>query len=157
MKETFPLIPASSGPIWFFLGVSVVLVGMIILFGFFAFASRHVQCEVSTDGLRIVGDPYGRRLPLETLVLDGARVLDLSLDTGYRMKWRTNGAALPGYSSGWFKLHNGEKALVFLTDKRRVLYLPTQQGYAAMLSVADPEGLLSALQRASQQAAGSAP
>ena len=152
MKETFPLIPGSSGPIFFFLGLSVFFVSLVVLFGYLAYSSRHVRCQVSVDGLRVVGNFYGRRLPLEMLAPDGAKVLDLNRDTAYQMKWRTNGVGLPGYSAGWFTLRNGEKALVFLTDKRRVLYLPTRQGYAVLLSVMDPEGLLDALRRALNQA-----
>lgn len=148
MKETFPLIPASSGPTWIFLGLSVLLVGLLVLFGWFAYASRHTWCEVSPEGLRIAGDIYGRRIPLGDLRPEAAKVTDLKKDPACGFKWRTNGVGLPGYSAGWFRLQNGEKALAFVTDQRRVLYLPTRQGYSLLLSVENPEGLLAALRAA---------
>lgn len=148
MKETFPLVPASNAPLYFFLGLSLFLVALAALFGYIAVSSGKVRCEVGPDGLRIRGDLYGRRLPLDIFYLDGARLLDLTMDKPYQLVWRTNGTALPGYQSGWFKLRDGEKALVFLTAKRPVLYLPTSKGYAVMVSPQDPEGLLSALRRA---------
>ena len=41
----------------------------------------------------------------------------------------------------------GEKALVYLTDWSRVVYVPTDGGYALLLSPTDPDGLLAALER----------
>jgi hypothetical protein len=55
---------------------------------------------------------------------------------------------LPGYSAGWFRLRNGEKALAFVTDRQRVLYFPTWKGYSILLSVAEPDAMLAALRRA---------
>jgi hypothetical protein len=148
MKESFPIVPAGSGPAWLLLGLGVILLGLLALFGYMAYSSRHVQCEISERELRIAGDIYGRRIPIEALSLEGARAIDMSRDEAYRFKWRTNGTGLPGYSAGWFRLRNGEKALAFVTDRRRVLYLPTRKGYSLLLSVADPEAMLAALRRA---------
>ena len=44
-----------------------------------------------------------------------------------------------------FHLRNGEKSLLYLTDRTRVLYLPTDQGHSVMLSAQEPERLLAAL------------
>ncbi len=38
-------------------------------------------------------------------------------------------------------------ALVYLTDRARVVYLPTRDGYCVMLSTPQPEALLAALKR----------
>lgn len=151
MKETFPIIPASSGPIWLFVGLTALMLALVTLFGYFAYSSRNVRFEVSPEGLRIAGGLYGRQIPLPSLVIDGAKPVDLRREDAYRLKWRTNGAGLPGYSAGWFRLQNGEKALVFVTDNRRVLYLPTLEGYSVLMSVADPEAVLRALRQASSQ------
>jgi hypothetical protein len=124
------------------------MLGLVGLFGYLAYASRHVSFEVTSAGLRIAGDIYGRAIPIESLDLSLARVTDLNQDSEHRLKWRTNGAGLPGYASGWFKLQNGEKALVFVTDRRRVLYVPTAEGYSVLMSAADPDGLLQTLHKA---------
>jgi hypothetical protein len=55
------------------------------------------------------------------------------------------GTGLPGYQAGWFRLRNGEKALLDLTDRRRAVYIPTGAGYSLLLSPADPDGFLSRL------------
>jgi hypothetical protein len=138
MKFAFPIVPASSGPIWLAAGVGIILVALLLLFGYLAYSSRHVEFVLSKEGLRIKRDLYGRLIPLSSIVFEEIRALDLKRDREFRMKWRTNGAGLPGYQAGWFKLRNGEKALAFVTDKSRVVYIPTRDGYSVLLSVADP-------------------
>jgi hypothetical protein len=80
--------------------------------------------------------------------LTRARAANLDEAPELRPRRRTFGTGLPGYASGWFRLRNGERALVYLTDRRRVAYLPTAEGYALPLSVAEPERLIDALARA---------
>jgi hypothetical protein len=57
------------------------------------------------------------------------------------------GTGLPGYAAGWFRLTNGERALLYVTTRERVLYVPTQAGYALLLSPSDPDGMLADLRR----------
>jgi hypothetical protein len=146
MKYVFPIIPASNGPVWFFVGIVVFMACLVTLFGYLAFSSRHVQLEVSEDKLRISGDIYGRTIPAS--LVNGAEVkaLNLTHDTAYGLSRRTNGSGLPGYKSGWFKLANGEKALAFITDPTQVIYIPTREGYSVLMSVADPEKVKELLQ-----------
>jgi hypothetical protein len=144
----FPIIPATSGPILLVAIVAAVLLGILFVLGTFAYASRCAQFEVSPAGLTIRGDlVYGRHLPAVSLLPGEARVVDLNVNQDLRLKWRTNGAGLPGYSSGWFRLGNGEKALVFMTDRSRVVHLPTREGFSLLLSVAEPERFLAALRQ----------
>ena len=56
-----------------------------------------------------------------------------------------DGTGLPGYQAGWFRLRNGEKALVYLTDRGRAVYVPTTAGYSVLLSPAEPDAFLAAL------------
>jgi hypothetical protein len=149
MKQVFPIVPANSGPLWMIAGlVAMILVGVTILFIYLAHSSRSARFEVSNEGLNIKGDLYGRLIPASELSLEEARVLDLNEDVEHRPKWRTNGTGLPGYQAGWFRLRNGEKSLLFVTDRSRVVYLPTRQGYSVMLSVAQPEALIESLRTA---------
>lgn len=39
-------------------------------------------------------------------------------------------------------MKNGEKALLFLTDRTKVVYLPTNKDYALILSAKRPEEML---------------
>lgn len=145
MKQVFPIIPASGAPLAVIIPVFGLLLTMLVLFAYFAYSTRHVRVEVSADGLKIAGDLYGRTIPARELIADQARALDLTRDSGYALARRTNGTGLPGYRAGWFKLANGEKALVFVTDTRRVAYIPTRAGYSVLLSVSDPNQLLQAV------------
>jgi hypothetical protein len=52
---------------------------------------------------------------------------------------------MPGYQSGEFLLENGRRAIVFLSDLRRVLCILMNDGKFLLLSCADPEGLLELL------------
>jgi hypothetical protein len=143
----FPMIPAASKSLWFFAIVSLVLVGALMLMIWLAWSMRHAQFTVSEDGLRLQGDLYGRLIPLNSLKLDEAVVTNLKTDKDHQPKWRTMGTGLPGYSAGWFKLRNGEKALLFVTDNTRVARIPTTEGYSVMLSVSEPAVLIDALKQ----------
>jgi hypothetical protein len=57
------------------------------------------------------------------------------------------GTALPNYQSGWFRLANGEKALLYLSQRDRALYIPTTAGYSILLSPTDPDRMLADLKR----------
>jgi PH (Pleckstrin Homology) domain-containing protein len=60
-------------------------------------------------------------IPASELMLDGARPIDLTAELEYKPKWRTNGTGLPNYKAGWFRLQNGQKALLFVGDPRQVV------------------------------------
>jgi hypothetical protein len=145
MKQVFPIVPAASGVFAVLIPVVILMLAMIVLFAYFAYSSRHVRLEVGEEGLKIVGDVYGRTIPARELIADQARALDLTLDRDHALALRTNGVGLPGYRSGWFRLRNGEKALVFVTDARRVVYIPTRAGYSVLASVVEPDRFVEAL------------
>ena len=147
MAEVFPIIPASAKSLWLLGGVCLLLMLILGALAYTAYSSRNARVEVSPEGLHIVGDFWGRAISLQSIDLDGARVLDLANSPDFRPRRRTFGTGLPGYASGWFRLRNGEKALVYLTDTTRVAYLPTSEGYSVLLSLAQPDRLLEALAR----------
>lgn len=143
--QIFTIVPASNGPFWMLAGLTVFLVLLVSMFAWLAYSSRHIRFELSHKGLSVAGGMYGRTIPIPSLVVEGAKVLDLRRDREYQLRWRTNGAGLPGYSAGWFKLRNGEKALCFITDRKRVVYVPTKDGYSVMMSVDRPDEFVAAL------------
>ncbi len=146
----FPMIPAASKSLWFFAIISLVLVGALLMMGWVAWSMRHATFTVSNEGLRLEGDLYGRLIPLKSLKLDEAVVTNLNNDRDHQPKWRTMGTGLPGYAAGWFKLRNGTKALLYVTDRTHVARIPTTEGYTVMLSVADPAALIEELSRQQQ-------
>ena len=147
MTEVFPIVPAPLKVLWFFGGVSVLLVAVLLIVGVAAMSGRFSRFEVSSEGLRLRGDLYGRLIPLEALRVDESHILRLEKTSQFWPRRKTMGTNLPGYLSGWFRLRSGEKALLYVTDRRQVVYLPTTEGYSVMLSVAEPQRLLDALGR----------
>lgn len=145
MPTTFSIVPAGMRPIWLLLPFVVLLVlGGLVLLGAWS-GSQRARFEISSEGLRLRGDIYGRLIPLADIRGGAARVLDIAAAPEYRPRSRSVGTALPGYQGGWFWLRNGEKALLFVTDWSHVVYVPTRNGYAVLLSPTRPQALVDAI------------
>jgi hypothetical protein len=127
--------------------IEILLLVLAVMFFYFGYSANHVSFEVSQQGLRIRGALYARFVPAESMVPDKARELNLLDDPDYRIAFKTNGVNLPGYTAGWFRLRNSEKALVFVTDRSRAVYVPTVNGYSLLLSPQDPQGFLASLRQ----------
>ena len=149
MNQVFPITPAAGGVFWVLGPVGLIMLIVLALFAYISFSTTHVRFEVSPDGLQIRGDLYGRLVPASSLVPAEAKEINLRSDAAHRLAMRTNGVGLPGYMSGWFRLGNGEKALVFVTDTSHAVYVPTLEGYSVIVSPADPEAFIASLQNPS--------
>ena len=148
MVESFPIAPASSRSLWFFIPIAMIMLAATAMLLMTALGHTRARIELSPAGLALRGDIYGRRLiPAADLRGGAARIVDLDREPDLAPRWRTMGTGLPGYKAGWFKLRNGEKALLSLTDPHRAVYVPTRQGFALLLSPAQPESFLAALRR----------
>ena len=145
MSQVFPIVPASSKTLWSIGVFAVLMLVMLCLSLVIAYSSQQVKFEINEQQLSITGDLYGRTIPLTSLVIDKAKVIKLEKSSPYQPRWRTNGIGLPGYQSGWFKLKNGEKALLFVTEYNQVVYLPTVEGYSLLISVKQPRELLNTI------------
>ena len=144
--ETFPIAPAATRALLLIpVLLVVVLVPVIVLVGGSVAGARGARFEVSSAGLRLQGDWYGRAIPAEQLRGQAAKRVDFAAEPALAPKMRTMGTGLPGYQAGWFRLRNGEKALLYLTDRNRAVYVPTTAGYSLLLSPADPDAFLSAV------------
>jgi hypothetical protein len=147
--EAFPIAPASSRSLWFFIPMALVLFVAAAALFMTALGPRRARYELSPAGISLRGDLYGRRLiPASDLLGGAARIVDLDRDPELSPRWRTLGTGLPGYKAGWFRLKNGEKALVSLTDRHHAIYLPTTRGFVLLLSPAQPDRFLAAVRRA---------
>jgi hypothetical protein len=144
--QTFQIAPAELKGMWII--IVIVIAVMALAAGVLATAvrgSRSSTFEVSGEGLRLRGDLYGRFIPAGQLRAGEARRVDLTVSPELRPRWRTMGTGMPGYQAGWFRLRNGEKALVYMTDRRRAVYVPTTEGYAVLVSPDDPDAFVAAL------------
>lgn len=147
MQEIFTMPPAPPRALWALAGIAVSLLALVLLFGYFAVASRATRYEISAGGLAVRGTMYGRSLPWSSLAVEEAEVVDLRARRELQPTWRTNGLGLPGYQVGWFRLRRKGKGLIFVTDRSRVVAIPTRLGYTLLLSAKDPHRLLDALRR----------
>ena len=143
--QVFPIPPATGKGAWILVAVALLLIATVAMLGWVAWSTKHSRVEVSEEGVRLVGDLWGRTIPLARLDLERGRVVDLRAEPDLAPARRTMGTGLGSFASGWFRLRNGEKALLYLTDRRSVVYVPTHDGYALLLSSSEPERLLAAL------------
>jgi hypothetical protein len=142
MKQVFLFAPGGGSPV----PALLIVAFAALLAGYLVYAPRNIRFEVSPGTLDIRGDLfYGRTIRAADLLLPQARVVDVDRDTEYGIKMRTNGTGMRGYKAGWFRLANGQKALAFIGDPRRVLCIPTRAGYTLLLSAKEPEKLIQSL------------
>jgi len=144
--DIFAITPASPKSLWFLTIVCVLLVVILMALLYTAYSSRNSRVAIDNERIKLVGDFWGREIPFKLIDIPGARIMDISGNTDYTPKRRTFATSLPGYASGWFRLRSGEKALVYLTNRHNVVYLPTSDGYSLLLSVEEPERFITTLQ-----------
>lgn len=147
-SQVFQIAPAVFKAGWLHLVIilsTVIIVAAVFGLYYTIWSTKNARLEVTDEGLKIHGGFYGRQIETKNLDLEKARAVDLGSEEGLRLSARRNGLGLPGLKGGWFKLNNGEKALVFLTDASRVAYVPTRLGYSLLFSLENPAALIQAL------------
>jgi hypothetical protein len=109
------------------------------------------RASVSVDhGELVVNSGLGRakRVALSSLRAHGLQTVDLDERSELKPLIRTWGTSLPGFSAGWFRLRNGEKAVCLLLDRHRVSYLRSDDdSLSLLLSLAEPQKLRALLER----------
>src|SRR5262249_41395161 len=120
--QVFQIAPASMRIAWFILPIVVipVTIAVAVLGASFA-AMRNARFEVSESGLRLAGDFYGRTIPVADLRGGAARRINFAEARELEPTRRTLGTGLPGYRAGWFRLRNGDRALLYVTDTTKVV------------------------------------
>jgi hypothetical protein len=144
--DVFTIAPADTRALWL---IGLIPLFVLVLISSILLASlnsaRNATFEVSPEGLRLRGDWYGRLIPAEQLVRGMARRVDLEVTPDLAPRWRTLGTGLPGYRAGWFRLRNGERALLYLTDRSKAVYVPTTEGYGVLVSPSEPDKFVAAI------------
>jgi hypothetical protein len=74
--------------------------------------------------------------------------IDLEKMGAFCPKLRINGTGMGGLQVGWFKLVNGAKGLVFLTNPQAILIPIVDGQFLLLISPSQPESLFSGLQQA---------
>ena len=138
----FQITPASPTSTLFLVGLTLLMAVMAIGFGWLATSATRPGVTVDETALTLKAPFYGRSIDLERIRFEEARVVNVSSDSNVKPTRRTNGLGLPGLGLGWFKLANGEKALLALSSRDRVVYVPTDEGYSLLFSIERPEAFL---------------
>ena len=125
-------------------GLLVTAAVSLLAMAIMLWALRRCELYLTARELVFRGGFFSRTLPISSLLVSKARQLSLFEQMQLAPRWRTNGIRLPGYRTGWFRLRNGERALIYLTDPIRITHLPTTQGFVLLLST---DALIPALQR----------
>lgn len=148
--EVFPLAASAVKTGWLsalFGGMLVVWVGLFFFLSSMVNKAANAEVALRNGRLVVRGGIYGRDIPLSAVDAAAATTVDLTRKGPQSLKWRINGVGLPGLSAGWYRLDGGEKALVFVTDKARAVYVPTALGYSVVVSPGNPGRFLEALRR----------
>ncbi len=111
--QEFVIAPTAGRALWQMLLVpGLVAIPVAGLLGAAVVGARSASFEVSQAGLRLRGGLHGRLIPVDQLRPELAARVSVSSGSELMPTLRTFGTGLPGYSSGWFRLRNGEKALL---------------------------------------------
>ena len=132
----------SEMPLWL-LGL-LLGIGPAILIAA-AMGVRNPQAKLGKDGLSIKVSFIDKQWAISAIDRANAALVNLESRQELRPKWKLWGAAMPGLSSGLFKLYDGRKAHVYITDRSKVVYLPTQSG-PVLISLERPREFLDTLQ-----------
>jgi hypothetical protein len=144
--ESFQIAPAETRLLWLVPAlVGLVLVVVVAIVGRSLAGATTSRFVLSPAGLQLHGDWYGRTIPPGRIRVGESRRVDFTAEPDLSPTRRSLGTGLPGYQAGWFRLRNGERALLYLTDRTRAVYVPTDDGYSLLLSPSEPEAFLKAL------------
>lgn len=107
-------------------------------------ARRH-RLQFNAGGLEIVTTFYRQKLAFPELQLEAARVISIDEHPELKPMLKSNGMALPGFRSGWFRSRAFKKLFVATAGGGQLLWLPTSRGHALLLQPRQPRILLQRL------------
>ena len=110
-------------------------------------AYRRRELRVESKQLTIAATLYTRRVPLSSMWLDRARVVNFAENPDFKPGMKSNGFQFPGFRAGHFHMKGGGKAFCLITDDSRVLVIPLRDGNSVLVSPEQPRALLDELRR----------
>jgi hypothetical protein len=99
---------------------------------------RH-SAQVERRSLRIATSFYTVALDASDLSAGAQEILPGEAASVPRIGFRTNGVALPGYRSGWYRSAAGKHKLFAAVVGTPNLYIPTTAGFDVLLTVSNPK------------------
>jgi hypothetical protein len=125
---------------------AVVLALLLGLFALLWTLMRRHRLSLDAGGFQLATSFYTRRIAWADVRLEGARVVSLGERPELRPLLKSNGFALPGFQSGWFRTRKLDRMLVARAGGDRVLWLPTRLGYDVLLQPRNPQATLQRMQ-----------
>ena len=144
MSKVFRITPV---PLKALSTIGIIIIPLLLIMGVIVYSALNTRFEINSEGLYIKGAIFGRFIPKESIMVENTRILNLNVESELKPVRRTWGTSLPGYSEGWFKLANGERALLFVSDRVNIVYIPTREGYSVLLSTVNHEEFLESLNK----------
>lgn len=139
------------------LGAAIMLAVTGAVYAALAGLMRRHRASVDAAGIEIATTFYRRRLDWPALRLDAARVVALDERPELRPVLKSNGFAVPGFRSGWFRSRSLKRLFVATAGGKKLLWLPTTLGYDVLLQPRNPAALLEAIRAAAVAAKPVAP
>ena len=93
-------------------------------------------------GIEVATSFYRRRMVWPELRLEDARIVSLGEHPELKPALKSNGYALPGFRSGWFRTRKLAKVFVATAGGDRVLWIPTTRGFDLLLQPRNPAATL---------------
>jgi hypothetical protein len=125
----------------FMIIVIVLSIGLMALFPAIFYSMKNTTLSLTNKEIIIKSIMYGKKIPLENILINEIKKINMDVDKDYNLSIRTNGIGLPNYKSGWMRLNNGKKALVHITDKNNVILIPTKD-YFVLFSMENIEAFI---------------
>ncbi len=148
MTEVFDIAATSRNSGTFLLVISVVIALVTVgIFGYIGATMNHMFVEISPDSLKIRIPMYTRTISRADVLVDQIRVINMNDPGAPKLGMRTNGIGMPGLLGGWFRLSGGGKILAAVTDRTKVVVIPTKLGYDIMASVKNPDAFIASMKR----------
>jgi hypothetical protein len=164
MRRAFEVVPPDARMIWWLPAISMgaatvgiafaareeprawlLLIVIALVCGVIVWSLRRRTVAIEGDTLRIAAGLNSTAIPLDTLDIASARIVDLDKEPGLRPMLKTFGTSMPGYHAGHFRLRDRSRGFLLLTARRKVLALRERDGRTILLSLVRPQALIDAL------------
>jgi hypothetical protein len=145
MNTVFPIIQPAREAYIILAIISILLVAITIFFIGATISVNNTKCIFEDNRIKINSFQYGTSVNYAEIAISNVKLINIKSEPEYDLKIRSNGIGLPGLKTGWFKLNNGERALAFITNPEKVIYIPTSRNYSVLLSIEDGNGFIEEL------------
>lgn len=127
----------------------VIILFLLPLPAVFLYNPGKPPLQLTRNALVILSPFYGLTVPASTVQPSGIRVVDLTVEPGWKSVLRTNGFRNFYFSAGNFRTANGQSIKLFSTGAQQLVLLPPSQpdGTPILLDTADPHNFVAQIRQ----------